>query len=105
MTQTMNLFEEQQHECISRHIGPHKTDLKEMLKTIGVTSINEMIERTVPAAIRMKKELSIPGAMSEHEYLKHIKEVSLNNKTFKNYIGQGYYNTLVPSVILRNVFE
>ena len=76
-----------------------------MLKTIGAGSIDELINRTVPPAIRMKKSLDIPAAMSEHEYLKHIKEISLKNKVFKNYIGQGYYDTITPTVILRNVFE
>ena len=53
----------------------------------------------------MQHELNLPAAMSEHEYLKHIKEISLKNKVYKNYIGQGYYDTITPSVILRNVFE
>jgi glycine dehydrogenase len=76
-----------------------------MLKKIGVSSLNELIDKTVPASIRMSKPLNLPSAMSEHEYLKHIKEVSLKNKIFANYIGQGYYDTIVPSVILRNIFE
>ena len=53
----------------------------------------------------MSKALQLPPAMSESEYLQHVKEVSLKNKVFRNYIGQGYYDTIVPSVILRNVFE
>ena len=53
----------------------------------------------------MQHELNLPAAMSEHQYLQHIKEVSLKNKVYKNYIGQGYYDTIVPTVILRNVFE
>ena len=68
-------------------------------------SLEELIDQTVPSAIRMNHELNIPAAMSEHEYLQHIKDVSLKNKVFKNYIGQGYYDTITPSVILRNVFE
>ncbi|MEJ7913752.1 MAG: hypothetical protein WKF70_11405, partial [Chitinophagaceae bacterium] len=60
---------------------------------------------TVPAGIRMEGELDIPAAMSESEYLQHIKEVSLKNKVFRSFIGQGYYDTITPSVILRNVFE
>ena len=64
-----------------------------------------LISKTVPPSIRMNHELNIPAAMSEHEYLKHIKEISLKNKVFTNYIGQGYYDTIIPSVILRNVFE
>jgi glycine dehydrogenase len=101
----MNLFEEQQHEFISRHIGPNAAATQQMLKTIGVQSLEELIDRTVPASIRMKEALDIPVAMSEHEYLKHLREISLKNKVYKNYIGQGYYDTITPSVILRNIFE
>ena len=101
----MNLFESQHREFISRHIGPHATETKEMLATIGVNGLEELIEKTVPPSIRMQGQLNLPAGMSEHEYLSHIKEVSLKNKLFKTYIGQGYYDTITPSVILRNVFE
>ena len=76
-----------------------------MLKTIGAGSIDELMNSTVPPAIRMKKSLDLPVSMSEHQYLQHIKDLSLKNKVYKNYIGQGYYDTITPSVILRNVFE
>ncbi|HZI54191.1 MAG TPA: aminomethyl-transferring glycine dehydrogenase, partial [Chitinophagaceae bacterium] len=101
----MTLFEQQSNEFIPRHIGPNEADTKSMLKTIGVSSIDDLVSKTVPASIRMNHDLNIPGAMSEHEYLKHIKEISLKNKVFANYIGQGYYDTITPSVILRNIFE
>ncbi|HEY6503628.1 MAG TPA: aminomethyl-transferring glycine dehydrogenase [Chitinophagaceae bacterium] len=101
----MNLFEQQSNEFIPRHIGPNEQDARQMLKTIGETSLAGLIEKTVPPNIRMDHSLNIPAAMSEHEYLEHIREISLKNKVFKNYIGQGYYDTIVPSVILRNVFE
>jgi len=101
----MTLFEQQSNEFIPRHIGPNETDTKAMLKKIGVSSLHELISKTVPGSIRMNHELDIPAAMSEHEYLKHIKEISLKNKVFFNYIGQGYYDTITPSVILRNIFE
>lgn len=101
----MSLFEQQSNEFIPRHIGPNETDTRSMLKTIGVSSLAALVDKTVPAAIRMQQPLEIPAAMSEHEYLQHIKEVSLLNKVYKNYIGQGYYDTITPSVILRNVFE
>jgi glycine dehydrogenase len=101
----MNLFEQQAREFIKRHIGPDETETKEMLKTIGVESIEELIGRTVPSVIRLKSGLDLPEPVSEEDYLKHIKEVSLRNKLFKNYIGQGYYDTIVPPVIQRNVFE
>jgi glycine dehydrogenase len=101
----MTLFEQQSNEFIPRHIGPNETDTKAMLKKIGIGSLDELISKTVPASIRMDHELNIPAAMSEHEYLRHIKEISLKNKLFANYIGQGYYDTITPPVILRNVFE
>lgn len=101
----MNLFEKESTEFIHRHIGVSQNEKQEMLKTIGVDSLEELIDNTVPPSIRMQKELDLPAAMSEYEYLKHIKEVSLLNKVFKTYIGQGYYDTITPSVILRNLFE
>ncbi len=101
----MNLFEQQSNEFIARHIGPNGTDTKRMLKKIGAESLDQLISNTVPPSIRMNHSLNIPPAMSEHEYLKHIKEVSLKNKVFTNYIGQGYYDSITPSVILRNIFE
>jgi glycine dehydrogenase len=101
----MNLFEQQANEFIPRHIGPNEADTKKMLQTIGADSLEQLVSNTVPPAIRMNHSLNIPTAMSEHEYLQHIKEVSLKNKVFKTYIGQGYYDTITPSVILRNIFE
>ena len=101
----MSLFEAQSKEFQHRHIGPNENQTREMLKTIGVNSLENLIDQTVPGGIRMQGELNLPSAMSEAEYLSHIKEVSLKNKIFKNYIGQGYYDTITPSVILRNVFE
>jgi glycine dehydrogenase len=101
----MNLFEVQSKEFQPRHIGPDEHQTAEMLRTIGVASLDELINRTVPEGIRMQGSLNLPPAMSEFEYLQHIKELSLKNKVFKTYIGQGYYDTITPSVILRNVFE
>jgi glycine dehydrogenase len=101
----MNLFSLQNQEFTHRHIGPDEHETKEMLRTIGVDSMEELISRTVPAAIRMSSPLNIPSALSEAEYLHEIKEISLKNTVFKTYIGQGYYDTHTPSVILRNVFE
>lgn len=101
----MNLLEQQSNEFVPRHIGPNETATRQMLKKIGADNLEQLISNTVPAGIRMSKALNLPLAMSEHEYLKHIKEVSLKNKVFTNYIGQGYYDTITPSVILRNIFE
>ncbi|MBO9635427.1 MAG: aminomethyl-transferring glycine dehydrogenase [Chitinophagaceae bacterium] len=101
----MNLFEQQNAEFISRHIGPNEAETKQMLSVIGEPSLEALVSKTVPSSIRMNKSLGIPPSMSEYEYLQHIKEVSLKNKVYRNYIGQGYYDTITPSVILRNVFE
>ena len=101
----MNIFEQQSTEFRTRHIGPDEKETQQMLQVIGAESVDELVNKTVPSAIRMKKALPIPAAMSESDYLQHIKEVSLKNKVFNNYIGQGYYDTITPPVILRNIFE
>ncbi|MCU0381298.1 MAG: aminomethyl-transferring glycine dehydrogenase [Chitinophagaceae bacterium] len=101
----MNLFEQQSQEFLQRHNGPTGTETRKMLATIGESSLSALVDKTVPGPIRMQQELDIPGAMSEAEYLSHIKDISLRNKLFKTYIGQGYYDTHTPSVILRNIFE
>ena len=80
----MSLFEAQSKEFHQRHIGPNENQEKEMLKTIGVNSLEELVNRTVPPAIRMGHELDLPPALSEAQYLNHIKEVSLKNKVFKS---------------------
>ena len=88
-----------------RHIGPSESEKSEMLKSIGAASIASLIEKTIPANIRLNSELDIADAMSEAEYLKHITELGNKNKVLKSFIGLGYYETIVPSVILRNVLE
>jgi len=101
----MNLFDEQQYEFAGRHIGPNESETSEMLKTIGIDKLDALIDKTVPAAIRIKNPLKLPVAQTEFEYLDELKKIASKNKVFKTYIGQGYYNTITPSVILRNVFE
>lgn len=88
-----------------RHIGPNEAETAEMLSKIGVSSINELVDKTIPAHIRLNRELTITKAMSEQEYLNHITELGDKNKLFKSFIGLGYSETVVPSVILRNVLE
>jgi glycine cleavage system P protein (glycine dehydrogenase) len=100
----MNVFEQQSNEFVPRHIGTIGQE-KVMLKTIGLSSLDELIARTIPSSIRTNSELEIPAAISEAELLTQLKEISLRNKTFRTYIGQGYYDTIVPSVILRNILE
>ena len=89
----------------NRHIGPSESEKSEMLKSIGVSSIASLIDKTIPANIRLNSELDIAEAMSEAEYLQHITQLGNKNKVLKSFIGLGYYETLVPSVILRNVLE
>ncbi|OQP47982.1 aminomethyl-transferring glycine dehydrogenase [Niastella populi] len=101
----MNLFEQQNTEFIRRHIGPTESETRQMLKAIGEWSFDALIDKSVPSGIRMDGALNIPPAISEYEYLQLIKDISLKNKVYKNYIGQGYYDTITPSVILRNIFE
>lgn len=101
----MNLLTHQQEEFIQRHIGPHAAATQEMLQTIGVSDLQELIASTVPNDIRWNRDLNVPAAISESDYLRELKEISLKNKIYKNYIGQGYYDTITPSVILRNIFE
>ncbi|MDE6113396.1 MAG: glycine dehydrogenase (aminomethyl-transferring), partial [Bacteroidales bacterium] len=76
-----------------------------MLKTIGVSSMDELIDKTVPAAIRLKQPLNLPAGMNEYEYLNHLRTLGRKNKAYKSYIGQGYYNCITPAVIQRNILE
>ena len=101
----MNLFEQQKNEFSQRHIGPNAQETKEMLTKIGVSSIEELISKTIPAAIRATEPLKTGEPMSEFQYLTELKKTASLNKVFKTYMGQGYYGTIVPSVILRTVFE
>jgi glycine dehydrogenase len=88
-----------------RHIGPSEAEKKAMLAAIGIDSISTLIDRTIPAQIRLDGELKIADAMTEQEYLQHVSELAGKNQVFKSFIGLGYHETIVPSVILRNVLE
>ena len=101
----MNLNIDFQEKFQERHIAPGAKDTAAMLKTVGADSLDQLIEETVPSKIRLKQPLNLPEPKSEYDYLKHLKRVSLNNKIFKSFIGQGYYDTVTPAVILRNIFE
>ena len=89
----------------SRQVGPSPKDVEKMLKVIGVSSMDELIEKTIPSAIRLPKALNLPEGMSEYEFTNHIHALAAQNKIYRTYIGMGYYNTIVPAVIMRNVFE
>jgi glycine dehydrogenase len=90
---------------VSRHNGPRDHELPGMLKTIGVSSLGELIEKTVPESIMLERPLILPPAMSETEYLNHIRSLGKKNKIFKSFIGQGYYGVAPLSVVTRNVLE
>jgi len=92
-------------EFSARHIGPDKNNISEMLKAMDEASIDTLIDKTIPTEIRLTTELSIASGLSEEAYLSHMEDTASKNKDFKSYIGLGYYGTLVPSVIQRNVFE
>ena len=88
-----------------RHIGPNSSELNKILSTIGVTSVEQLLEQTIPEKIRLKNDLNIPEGISEMEFLKEIKKLSSLNQKFKTYIGLGYHDTFTPSVIQRNILE
>ena len=88
-----------------RHIGIQKEDLPEMLKTIGVDSLDELIFETIPQDIQLKQELPLDAPMSEYDFLNHIHALSKKNSVFKSYIGLGYHESITPSVIKRNILE
>ncbi len=90
---------------VDRHNGPRAHDVTAMLEKIGANSVDELIAQTVPAAIRLKNPLDLPGAMTEHQYLRHLRGIAAKNKVFKTYIGLGYYNAIVPAVVQRNILE
>ncbi len=88
-----------------RHIGITDEDMKTMLPKIGVSSLDELIDQTIPQAIRINKQLDLPEAMTEREYAEHIAELASKNEVFTSYIGMGWYDTVTPAPVLRNVFE
>ncbi len=94
----MNQFSE-------RHIGPRPSDQENMLNKIGVSNMSELIDLTIPQAIRLSKKMDLPKALNESELLEHMKMLGQKNKNYRSYIGLGYYNTILPGVIQRNILE
>src|SRR5690606_38029116 len=88
-----------------RHIGSEDEAIHDMLKFIKTESIEDLINETIPEAIRVKKPLAIPAIENEYEFLKAFKELASKNKVYKSYIGLGYYNCVTPTVIQRNILE
>lgn len=96
---------EHNHAFIGRHIGPDAHQQKAMLSTLGLESLEQLIADTVPGSIRMEGELKLPDSMTEEQALAYLKGLADENTVNKSYIGTGYYNTHVPTVIQRNVLE
>ncbi|MDR0546527.1 MAG: aminomethyl-transferring glycine dehydrogenase [Dysgonamonadaceae bacterium] len=88
-----------------RHLGVNVTETAEMCAQIGVSNLEQLMDETIPQNIRLKHNLDLPGAMTEREYAEHIAELASKNEIFTSYIGRGWYDTCMPAVIARNVFE
>jgi glycine dehydrogenase len=101
----MNIDSQYTEKFEGRHIGPDAHQTEEMLKVIKAKSIDELIGQTIPSAIRLKKPLNLPAAQSEYQFLQEFKKLASKNKVYKSFIGTGYYNTITPGVILRNILE
>ena len=90
---------------VNRHNGPRENEIKAMLDVIGASTLDELIDQTIPETIRLKKPLNLPPGMTEYQYHGYLRGVAGKNQIFKTYIGLGYYNTIVPPVIQRNILE
>ena len=88
-----------------RHIGPKVNNVSEMLKIVKASSVKQLIDETIPANIHLKKEMNLPVALSESRFIEHMQSVAKKNKNYRSYIGMGYFNTILPGVIQRNVLE
>ena len=88
-----------------RHIGPRGNDVKEMLSLVKASSIHQLINETIPAQIHLGREMNLPDALSESRFIEHMKGVAQKNKNYRSYIGMGYFNTILPGVIQRNILE
>ncbi len=92
-------------QFLGRHVGPRPEDITKMLKVIGVNSVDELIQQTVPESIRLKNVPDLPAPLTEAEFLNKIREIASKNKLYRSFIGQGYYDTISPAVIIRNILE
>lgn len=88
-----------------RHIGPDENEIKQMVSECGFNSLDELIDKTIPAEIRLKEKLKLEKPLSEYEFITKLKKIASKNKIYKSYIGLGYYPTILPAVIQRNIFE
>ena len=90
---------------VDRHIGPQSSAIEEMLAVLGLGNLDELIEKTVPAKIRLQRALDLPAGRSEFGLLREVEEIAARNQVFRSFIGMGYSNTVTPPVILRNILE
>ncbi len=101
----MSLSVHNHDHFVARHIGSDAEETARMLKVIGVDTLDQLIEETVPSAIRLARPLQLPAGISEQRFLTELKKIASQNKIYRSYIGMGYYNCYTPGVILRNVME
>ena len=101
----MDLTIHQTEKFAHRHNGYGKEDMDAMLKATGFSSLDELIDKTIPDSIKLKQPMDLDSAIPEQQFLKNLKKVAAKNKLYKSYIGMGYYDTYVPNVILRNIME
>ena len=92
-------------EFIQRHIGPSESEQRKMLADLGLSTIDELVREIVPDSILLRGDNNLPEPCSEQQALEELKEIAEHNIVRRSLIGQGYYGTITPSVILRNVFE
>ncbi|HEY9810999.1 MAG TPA: aminomethyl-transferring glycine dehydrogenase [Halomicronema sp.] len=88
-----------------RHIGPNSTEIQKMLEVLGLKSLEDLIDKTVPSTIKLQHSLQLPQARSEHQALKELKQIAAKNQIFRSFIGMGYYDCITPPVIQRNILE
>ena len=88
-----------------RHIGPRADEINDMLKVVNASSLNQLIDETIPEKIHLGREMSLPEALSESRFVEHMQGVAKKNKNYRSYIGMGYFNTILPGVIQRNILE
>ena len=88
-----------------RHIGPRENDIKQMLSVVNASSVEQLINETIPAQIHLGREMNLPDALSESRFVEHMKGIAQKNKNYRSYIGMGYFNTILPGVIQRNILE
>jgi glycine dehydrogenase len=101
----MQLNINQQEKFANRHLGYGESDKEAMLQASGFSSMDELIDKTIPSSIRLKQPMDLSTAIPEQEFLRNLKKIASKNKVYKSYIGMGYFDTYVPNVILRNIME